>query len=292
MNYGREFIKIYNKNLSNFKKEIIKRIEKDYGSPNLDEDLRKEYLSEIQGKSNKIRKKDNKGEYNSGLTGLSLGFMSKAYKFNRVENIINEDIYNLFIEKEKYSSYQDFNQFLTVFSMFLVYNEYREFITSNQKVFNKHLNKEKIKSFFIIKNIKDDLNKLDLNFGNKNKNTNEESTNLISNQIELEDIEKSILLNILFFHLNDKVFNSIPNTEKYRLLLLCSSVLKEEDYYKVKTGYKAFDYFKLGVNKSQKFRGDKRKMIEDLIIKLEKLTYLKEVVISIKKLKLKDNFYC
>lgn len=291
MNYGEEFVKIYNKEFSLFRKDTIERIEKDYGSPDDDEDLHKVYLNELYGKSNKIRKKDNKGEYSSGLTGLSLGLMSKKYKYNRIQNIVNKDIHKLFNDKQKYSQYSNFGEFLKLFSKFLIITHHQNFLRNNQKEFIKLLNKEKINSFFINKINKDGIYELDTNFGDKKRELDYKLPNLISNKIELKEVEKSILLNILFFHLNGSDFKNVPLTEKYRLLILCSSTLKEEDFFNIKTGYKPFDYFKSGINKSSKFKGDKRLILENIIFKLEELSRLKEIVNSIKILKRKDNFY-
>tara|TARA_R110002074_G_scaffold195789_8_gene362333 strand:+ start:1150 stop:2028 length:879 start_codon:yes stop_codon:yes gene_type:complete len=291
MNYGEEFIKLYNKELSSFKKELIIRIEKDYNSPEMDNDLLYKYKSEIQGDLNEIIQNDNKGETSSGITDISLGFMNKNYKSNRIENIINIDIYNYFVDHQKYSQYTDFKNFIEIYSKFLVAFTFRGFMTDYSKQFCKLLSKKEIESFFNIKNIKDDLNLLDPYFGNKKKELQNESKELLSKRIELEDNEKSILLNILFFHLKDSTTKKIPLTEKYRLLILCSSVLKEEDFFKIKTGFKTFDYFKHGINKTRKFKGEKRIMIENIINKLEKLDGLKEVINSINILKNQDSFY-
>jgi hypothetical protein len=284
MNYGENFIELYNKDFSTYKKEIIARIEKDYGTPEIEEDLYATYKNEILRKINEIRKNDK----SSSLTSFSLGCMNKKYKFNRIENIVNRDIYNYFQSKHQYTNYKNFKHFIQLFSKYLVLHNYSSYLKENHKDFHTFLKKEKIKDFFKIKSIKNDLNILVLN--NK-KEIQKKSTDSISKRIELEDNEKSILLNILFYHLNDNLGKGIPTTEKYRLLILCSSVLKEEDFFEIKTGYKNFDYFKLGINKTQKFIGDKRILIESIIDKLEKLNHLNEVINSIKILKNQDNFY-
>ncbi|MGJ8743815.1 hypothetical protein [Polaribacter sp.] len=288
MNYGKEFIELYNKDFSTFKKEILARIKEDHDSPKMEEELYATYKNEIHGKMNEIRENDNKDEKSSSLIGYCIASMNKKYKVDRIQNIINLDIYNYFQNYKQYTQYKDFKHFLQLYSKFLVLHNYGSFLDKNSQDFCTQLRKEKIKAFFNIKYIKDDLNILVLN--NK-KELQKESKELVSKLIELEDNEKSILLNILFFHLNDSLGKDIPITEKYRLLILCSSVLKEEDFSKIKTGYKTFDYFKLGTNKTQKFKGDKRIAIENIIDKLKKLNGLKEIINSIKILKNRDSFY-
>ena len=285
MNYGKDFIELYNKDFSAFKKKIIARIKEDYNSPIMEEDLHITYKSEIQRNSNEIRKNDKKGERSSDLTSISLGFMNKKYKFDRIQNIVNIDIYNHFQEHRQYSKYKDFDHFLQLFSKFLVLHNYSKFLRENYKDFYSFLNKQKVENFFNIKYTKNDLNILFLD-NQKELQKISRDTN-ISKIIELEDNEKSILLNILLFHLNKE----IPTTEKYRLLILCSSVLKEEHFYDIKTGYKSFDYFKLGINKTNKFKVDKRKAIENIINKLKALNGLNEVINVIQNLKNQDSFY-
>lgn len=285
MNYGRDFIELYNKDFSAFKKKIIARIKEDYNSPIMEEDLFSIYKNEIQKKINEIRKNDKKGEVSSSLTGISLGFMNKKYKFDRIQNIVNKDIYNCFQDYKQYSNYKDFDHFLQVFSKFLVLHNYSAFLRENYKDFYSFLSKKKVDFFFNIKYIKNDLNILFLNNKKELQKISKETD--ISKIIGLEDNEKSILLNILIFHLDKE----IPITEKYRLLILCSSVLKEEHFYEIKTGYKSFDYFKLGINKTDKYKGDKRIAIENIIYKLEELNGLKEVINSIKNLKNQESFY-
>jgi hypothetical protein len=292
MNYGKEFIKLHNKELSTFRKEFIARIEKDYESPLMEEDLFKSYANFIQGEINKNQQFDNKKGSNTSIMVICWTFLlEKRYKINRIENIFERDIFNYYLDHYKYSNYNSFDHFMQLLSKFSVLREFSKLLRQNRDLFCKLLSKREIKKIFIIKYNKDDLNKLDTYIDNKKKEPQKESKELVSKVIELEDNEKSILLNILFFHLNDISSKDIPLTEKYRLLILCSSVLKEEDFSKIKTGYKTFDYFKLGINKTQKFNGDKRILIENIIDKLKKLSGLNELINSIKKLKNQDSFY-
>lgn len=291
MNYGEEFIKLYNKEFLTFRKEISERIKTNYGSAVDDGDLIKDLSNYLYNKSQKIVEKDNKGEVSSSLSGLCLGLMSKKYKFDRIKNIININFYNLFKEKQKYSNYADFNEFLQLFSKFYVYENYHTFLKNKREEFIKLLNKENIDSFFIIRKNQDGLNELDAYFGNTKRQLKNQQIDSISNKIELDDTEKSILLNILFFHFMKDDMKNVPLTEKYRLLILCSSVLNEEDFFNVKSGYKPFDYFKLGVSKSMKFKGDKRIKIDNIINKLNTLTGLKESIKSIKRLRNDKDFY-
>lgn len=292
MNYGKEFIELHNKELSTFKKEFITRIEKDYESPLIDQDLFKIYANFIQGEINKNLEFDDKEGHRTSIMGTCWTYLvQKSYKSNRIENIFERDIRKYYLDHCEYSKYSSFEHFMQLLSKFSVLREFSKLLSQNQDLFCKLYSKREIKRLFIIKYIKDDLNKLETYIENKKKEPQKESKELLSKLIGLEDNEKSILLNILFFHLDDSSRNDIPLTEKYRLLILCSSVLKEEDFSEIKTGYTAFDYFKLGVKKGQQFKGDKRIRIEHIIDKLEKLSGLGKIINSIKKLKNQDSFY-
>ncbi len=187
MNYGKEFIKLYNKELSAFKKVIIERIEKDYSSPEMANDLYSKYSSEIQERINTIKKNDNKGIKESSLTGISLGYMNKKYKFNRIENIINRDVHTYFLSNEKYSQYKDFSHFIQCFSEFLVLQSYSSFLHKNIKLFYSLLDQEKAKFFFNIKYIKDDLNILILSNEHLETFENEKKENFV-----LEEVNKKV----------------------------------------------------------------------------------------------------
>jgi hypothetical protein len=185
MNYGKEFIILYNKELSFLKKESIIRIEKDYESPELEEELHHKYKREIQVKMNEITRKDNKEGVNSDLTQTSLAYMDKKYKVNRIENIINLDIYNSFIKYEQYSQYKNFTHFIQLYSKFLALNHIEKKISKNKDHFCYLLNKKKIKDFFKIRYIKDDLNVLVLD---------EKKLKTLNNDTQLnEEVEKKVI---------------------------------------------------------------------------------------------------
>ncbi|CAM1346375.1 hypothetical protein [Tenacibaculum crassostreae] len=160
MNYGKEFIKLYNEELSAFKKVIIKRIEKDYGSPEVSNDLYSKYVNEMRREKNEIEKNDNKGRKETSITGISLGYMNKQYKFNRIENIVNRDIYNYFMDHAQNSQYKDFNHFLECYSKYLVLLNYSLFLSENLRLFCSFIDEEKARVFFNIKYVKNDLNVL------------------------------------------------------------------------------------------------------------------------------------
>ncbi|WP_299160899.1 hypothetical protein [uncultured Tenacibaculum sp.] len=275
MNYGKEFIKLYNKELSAFKKEIIERIEKDYGSPEMANDLYSRYRSEIQGKIIDIKENDNKEGKETSLTGMSLGYMNKEYKFDRVENIINRDIYKYFLDNEKYAQYKDFSHFLQYFSKFLVLHSYSSFISENLEFFYSVLDQEKVNDFFDIKYIKDDLNVLVLSkeqseiLKAKNKKSIASEEPVEKAKIKVDNIklnkenydnpftenEKFILIHYLFKHERSQE-NKLSAYEVTLILKMSCEAFTNKKLNKVKdTTYEkyhgGYDYYSVSKNKKK-----------------------------------------
>lgn len=209
MNYGKEFIKLYNNELSGFKKVIIKRIEKDYGSPEMANDLYSRYANEMRGEMNEIEKNDNKGRKETSMTGISLGYMNKSYKFNRIENIVNRDIYSYFMDHEQHSQYKDFNHFLESYSKYLVLLNYNRFLSENLRLFCSFIDKEKARDFFNIKSVKDDLNVLILS-----KEVSESENNIpLERAVEKDEIK------IADINLKKENYDN-PFTEEEKFILM------------------------------------------------------------------------
>jgi hypothetical protein len=247
----------------------------------MEEDLHKRYTNEIYGKENDIKENDNKEGKLSSLMGISLGYMNKDYKFNRVENIVNIDIQKYFLKHYQYSKYENFEHFIQLFSNYLVLHSFNEFLRINNEIFCKLLYNENIKAFFKIKIVKDDLNVLVLDKAYDNsKKENVLDNELIKNKpiTSLTQNEKLILLHIMFNYFIDKI-KEIPPTEYFRILALCSDIIEEKDFYRISNNNTKYRYFSLGVNASEKkFSGDKRIMIENIIKKIEKLPKISKFV--------------
>ncbi|WP_299711002.1 hypothetical protein [uncultured Tenacibaculum sp.] len=282
MNYGKEYIKLHNKELSAFKKEIIERIEKDYGSPEIANDLYTRYRSEIQQRINDIRENDNKGNKESSISGISQGYMSnKQYKFDRVENIINRDVYQYFLKHSQYSQYKDFGHFIKCFSKLSILLYYSSYLSDHRKLLCYLIDKEKAKDFFNIKYIKDDLNQLTLskeniaiieqNFSNKKVIEKTEIKNVaIKNQDNnnpFTEDEKFILIHYLFKH--ERSQNKKLSTYELTLILKIScgvfanrklDKIKDTIYEKYHKGY---DYYSIP-------KKEKKEKLNALIEKCEK----------------------
>ncbi|WP_075344544.1 hypothetical protein [Tenacibaculum agarivorans] len=264
MNYGKEYIKLHNKELSAFKKIITKRIEKDYSSPEIADDLFTRYNSEIQQRINDIRENDKKGYKESSISGISQGYiMNKQYKFDRVENIINRDVYQYFLKNAEYSQYKNFNHFIEYFSELSVLLTYKSFLHQNRKLFCLLLDKEKIKDFFNIRYVKDDLNILTLskeniaiieqNFQTEKVNHETkvkitEAKNQNHNNPFTED-EKFILIHYLFKHERSQD-RKLSTYELTLILKISCSVFANKKLDKIKdTPYekyhKGYDYYKI-----------------------------------------------
>lgn len=211
MDYGKEFIKLYNEELSAFKKVITERIEKDYGSPEMANDLYSKYNSEIQRRINDLEEKDKIGMKESSLTGKSLGYIyTKDYKFNRVENIINRDVYQYFLSNGECSQYKNFSHFIQCFSKTLTLKSYRSFLNENRKFFYYLLDEEKVNDFFNIKYIKDDLNVLTIS--ENHLETFENKENFTSQEVDKKAETKNAKLN------KEKHDNPFTEEEKFILM--------------------------------------------------------------------------
>jgi hypothetical protein len=287
MNYGKDFIKLYNKKLSVFKKEIIDRIEKDYELPDSNEDLLKKYKNEIYGKINEIKDLDNKDGYSSSLVGISRGYMDKKYKFDRIENIINKDVLSNFLEKKKYSKYQDFSMFLNSFSEYLVLHEYEKRLRDNYELFYKLIESKDVKSFFEIKYIKDDLNELlDCKKNDLKLIIIEKENEVIVKEKEmipsiiLNDDEKLLLLHLLYVCTRNVSYKLNPVE-----FLSVMKVTKDVHYEKKMQDFYGTDYRKVkgGIGY---YKGDSSK-IRSMLDRIDgicndyKLTVIKDYIRNI-----------
>ncbi len=292
MNYGKNFIITYNKEFSAFRKELILRIERDYDSPEMDSELYSKYNNEIHGKINELKENDNNGELSSSLTGISLGYMSKQYKFDRIENIINRNVYSYFLSHQKYSKYESFISFLEFFSKSLTLHNYSDFLRNNSNEFYYFLDKKDVKNFFKIKYVKDDLNQLvadkkNVKIENSNNNIEIEVLNLKEekkNYNPFSNNQKFILLNAFISCLQDDAYE-IPDVESLSILKISSSALIDLPLAKnYGTEYKKFSK---GVNYSKKNNREKKNeliIIREECLKLELIEISKYLTTEIRKL--------
>ena len=173
-------------------------------------DLYSNYSSEIQRSINDLKKNDNKGVKKTSLTSMSIGYVNdKEYKSNRIENIINRDIYQCFLSNGECSQYKDFIHFIQCFSKFLALKNYGSFLRENSKLFCSLLDEEKVDGFFNIKYIKNDLNVLILN-----KEVLERA-----NSIPLERVVKKDEIKVTDIKLNKENYDN-PFTEEEKFILM------------------------------------------------------------------------
>jgi hypothetical protein len=278
MNYGKEFIKLYNKEFSLLKKEIITMVEKDYDSPKMNNALLHEYKQEIEQQIYDLKKNDSKRGTSSSLTGISLGLMNKEYKFDRIQNIINLDVQEHFVSRKEYSQYDNFTHFLQIYSKVFARINYNMFLSDYDKDFYLFFNERNITGFFNISYKNNGLNSL---------KKHQVEAKKIENHCELISLtqnEKMIILHVLIHYTTIKKYE-IPNTECFRILSLCASGLEEGDFNLANTNSTKFNYFNKGVLHSSKFKGDKRIMVEKIIEKLEGLKKIDKFINALKRYK-------
>ncbi|WP_397445980.1 hypothetical protein [Polaribacter sp. R77954] len=259
MNYGQEFIKLHNTELFTFKNEFINKIEKDYDSPLEDEDLYDVYKNYIQGKLNEIKENDSKDGYSTSIMGICCTYLEqKKYKVDRVENIFKRDIKIYFSNHHKYSKYENFNHFLTLFSKYTVLRQYSNLLYDNRSLFCEELSKKDIKSFFIIKKTEDGLDSL-VNF----KLLKDEKAQS-KKEIKLSDNQRMIILHVFKkYYKNDKEDDN--ETEYFRVFSLCSEALEKNEDRVAKTNNTKYKYFLYGVNNSDKDKIGKTKMVDEIL---------------------------
>lgn len=288
INYGEEFIKLYNKELSSFKKEIVKRIIEDYGSPLLNDNLYNNYTRFL----NDLIKEIEKTISNNGLYYVVLeqcyDFMDNDFKFERTKNIININFKNYFDTHKENFGNKEFIYFLKQFTKYYVIKQYLKFLRDNKKAFFEHIDNKSINEFFITKYVKNDLNELkDYSFEIEKKLINKENTkenfkeekggfnNPFSND------EKFIILHYLFEH---ERYHK-PKLSSYEITLLLKittdcfkgfnpKTKRDTSYDKFHKGYKHYEV-------SNRIKSDK---LATLISKLKKINNGKFVMFLENKL--------
>jgi hypothetical protein len=205
INYGEEFIKLYNKEFSSFKKIIVKRIIEDYGSPVLNDILYNNYKRFI----NELIKVTEKTISDNGVYYIvleqSYDLMDNDFKFERTKNIINIDFKNYFESYKENFGNTEFIYFLKQFTKYYVFKQYLKFLRDNKKAFFEHIDNKSINEFFITNYVKNDLNQLKdyPSEIEKNPEFKEEKQIEINKKeqislIILNDDEKLLLLHLLY----------------------------------------------------------------------------------------------
>jgi hypothetical protein len=107
--------------------------------------------------------------------------------------------------------------------------------------------------------------------------------------IQLNKNEKLVLLNIFMRNnKNPEVLEIIiPDTESFRLLILCSDVFNEDDFFDINTNNTDYEYFRKGIYQTEKNFMKRKNFLQNIIDELEKVENLNNIRKLVKKYKTK-----
>ncbi|WP_233899772.1 hypothetical protein [Tenacibaculum piscium] len=271
MNYGEEFVKLFNDKFEKILSESTIQFESHYSTNYsfrkvedlIEEPLLKEMELIIKSLNNR-----------SDIFEKSHKFLNNYrynYTFDITTSLINDEIKEGFIlEKEKGNLKISYLDYLILFSEWEAIRRYFTFIRNNDKELNKEFLLKSIGDFLTIVKKKKELH----TFTNIKKNKKQIEVRKES-MYGLTENEKMIILHVLLHGFKDSGLHRL-NTEYFRVLALASDCLTEKDIEKANTNYTKYIYFYKGVNASDKPSFEKVKMIEDILIKIESLKTIKK----------------
>ncbi|MDB0601596.1 hypothetical protein PL373_10645 [Tenacibaculum maritimum] len=197
-----------------------------------------------------------------------LNWNRNHYKSEITISLINDEVKVAFTElTNKNHINVTYKEFLEAFSIRQAIYCYFSFLNDNNQELTKMFNAKKIGDFLTIVKNKRELHTLN-NLNKKLKKKDESIYHLTQN-------EKMILLHVLLHEFKNSGLHSL-STEYFRILSLSSECLTEKDVQKANTNHTKYHYFYKGVNASDKPSFEKRKMIDELLKKLESVTNIEK----------------
>lgn len=268
MNYGEDFIETYNAKFAsicvNAKKQFESFYNTNYSFIKAKKVNIKPLVQEVESESKLI---DVKRELYKTLESILKGSRSH-YTSDITLSLINDEVYEAFTQfNESIKQNIDYGEFIRVFAKRKAIHDYFSFLENNNKELTKKFNSKKIGDFLTIVKNKRELHTLN-NLNKKLKKKDESIYHLTQN-------EKMILLHVLLHEFKNSGLNSL-STEYFRILSLSSECLTEKDVQNANTNDNKYKYFYKGVNASDKPSFEKRKMIDELLKKLESVTNIEK----------------
>jgi hypothetical protein len=279
MNYGKEFVKIYNKKIESILNHFFDTFEDNYNNNfsfrKIEKIIANQFESDIKTlqENNSFREIiDNAIEYYRS----SNCFYENEIAISLINNEIKKDIFD---KKQKDLDIESYSEFIVSMAKIMPYRDFfRSFYDNTQHVLNGYEKKDIRTTLKLIK-AKNEIHILKISAIKKETNSRKELiTNLTIN-------EKMIILHVLIHHYVDNT-KRIPSTIYFRILSLCSSGLEDLDFYAANTNKTKYNYFSLGVNASTKrFIGDKKNMIVSIISKIDMLENIDKFIDALNRYK-------
>ncbi|MCD8406405.1 hypothetical protein LNI96_00485 [Tenacibaculum dicentrarchi] len=280
MNYGEEFVKLFNDKFKEILSESTIQFES-YYSTNYSFRKAKELIEEPLLKEMEliIKSLNNRSE----IFEKSHKFLNN-YRYNYISDItislINDEVKEGFILQKKQDNLKiNYLDYLILFSEWEVIRRYFIFIRNNDKELNKKFLSRNIGDFLTIVKKKNELHTL-ANIKEIKKQVDIRKESMYA----LTQNEKMILLHVLLHRFVKENYKK-PSPEYFRVLSLVSGILEEKDINKAITGKGKYNYFLSGVNASRKSNYDKNIMIDVILSKIKDVKGIKNFISCLKMYK-------
>lgn len=275
MNYGEEFVRLYNEKFKEISSDVIVKLESYYNT-NYTYIKAKRLITESLMKEFKLLNSRNELFEKSHDT---LKWNIENYSSDVTISIVNDELKELFDNKTEVNNDLNYSEFISLFVKWEAIRRFFLFLNENNDVLENKFALKKITQFLIVLKDKRELYRFK-NLDKKNEVKKESVYGLTQN-------EKMILLHVLLHEFKDSGLNSL-STEYFRVLSLTSECLIEKDVLNANTNFTKYNYFYKGVNASDRPSFEKIKMIDSILNKIESLTTIekfKKVLIRYKNSK-------
>ncbi|MFY7669781.1 hypothetical protein ACOSP6_01700 [Tenacibaculum sp. MEBiC06402] len=268
MNYGEQFIEIYNSKFAsicvNAKAQFESYYTTNYTFIKAEKLNTQPLVEEVELISSSI--KTDRSIFESCKRTLE-GFRNH-YTSEVTISLINDEVKNTFNNFLKDNSKKiEYQEFISAFAKRQAIYDYFSFLDKNNKELTKMFNAEKIGDFLnVVKTSRElhTLNNLKKELKKKELKKKEDSV------YHLTQNEKMILLHVLLHEFKDSGLHSL-STEYFRILALTSECLIEKDIQKANTNFTKYQYFYKGVNASDKPSFEKQQIIDEILKKIESI---------------------
>jgi hypothetical protein len=256
MNYGKEYVKKYNKNLTEIILNALTIFQNHYDSNNSFIKVEKKIAEPLTAELNRIYKKiDPRNDLFEKFINWFETY-KKNYTSDKTISVINDEVKTeIFDKAENKGEIENYSEFIDLLYLRESIRYYFNFIDKNKKFLMDEFSAKRIEKAFDLKKKKNELHYLkEQTEKPKLKNT----TNLSSNQ-------KMIILHALKNYYKDTKDDD-TDTEYFRILALCSDAFDDTDFNLAKTNNNKYKYFLYGANNSDKKEPEKKIQIIDSIL--------------------------
>lgn len=273
VNLGENYVDNYNMYITEIIENAVKTFKDNYNTNKSFNKVKELVLEPLVEESKSLYKKTGHGNLFQEVTDWFPNFC-KNYTYDKTISVINEELKTKIFDKtEERGDILDYSEFVDLLYRREAIRYFHNFVKDNSELLEKAFNKKKIDKSFTLLSKNREVKTL-VNLSNKSKLEKSK----VAEIIQLDKNEKLILLNIF---INENKFE-IPPTEKFRLLILCSDIFDENNFFNINTNNTDYEYFRQGINKAGKNLIKKREILQDIISQLERIETLNIIVKSVK----------